>query len=136
MKIILKIMTLILIISTIILSAYLILNKSQVVKKHNSLINLIINNKIYDNNIIIVKGYLQYDTALYLYLTRDHALIFDHENAVLVEALENIEKFAKSDCIDAYVMLSDALVRYDRIRDKPILYPNKIYNIEENKTCE
>jgi predicted ATP-dependent Lon-type protease len=55
---------------------------------------------------------------------------------VLVEALEQTEKFSKSDCIDAYVMLSDALVKYDRIRNKSVLYPNKIYNIKENKTCE
>lgn len=74
-----------------------------------SLIELLISPDRYVGEKVSVKGFLDSDVNLYLFLTADHAKIDDYVSAISVGDVSGF-RITESNCIDSYVEVSGTLI--------------------------
>ena len=99
------------------------------------LINLLSDpEKIIDEK-ISTTGFLEVAGSLNLYLTRDHANIFDNSMAVMVHDTSDGASLSQSPCVGKYVSLEGTLTIIDEFRTHAIRDTQRVIDMESGRIC-
>lgn len=96
-----------------------------------SLLQLLTNPDRFAGQVVIVTGYLDYVGHPRLYLTRDHALVMDHQTSIMVSYITDVTQDA---CMKHYVRVKGTFKRLDEY-SYGLIDVESIRDQEKFKTC-